>query len=256
MVDHVLGLVAGLALGTATSAFAAPLSPNQGSVTITGTLEQTDGAGGAFDIQAVLNDGDFSGAAKVTIAGEVVEGALYKGRSYFENGRCIFYVESGRSRAEVRGPCDTTRFGAQGGTFDVWSPGSGGRVGKAEGRIVVGAPGRTAQTGVLPTSRLACVYQEINASFTPGQATQLGQIISQGALTLRPAGTYVAGASGTPGRFTKSGNKLRFTSGPWAGAVATLEPDRSGQPSLTFDREENKSAGRVLPQTIRCTQRR
>lgn len=34
---------------------------------------------------------------------EIVEAPLYEARSYFEDKRCIFYLESCRSRAELSG---------------------------------------------------------------------------------------------------------------------------------------------------------
>jgi hypothetical protein len=250
-----LAAAAAAMLMLAGAAAAAPLSPNQGAVAITGALEDGAGNRGEYQVQAVLKEGYFTGTGRISIAGQVLEAPLHARRSYYENGRCVFYWERDRARAELYGPCDSAGHGVPDkGGFDAFLPGQGVLVGKASGKVVLSGGVRAPPAPALPVARLSCAYQERTVSFRAGETMQFGAIVSQGALTLRPGGVYVAGSSNTPGRYARTGDKVRFTSGPWAGAVATLEPDSAGKPALTFDREENAAAGRVLPQTTRCVQ--
>jgi hypothetical protein len=62
-------------------------------------------------------------------------------------------------------------------------------------------------------------------------------------LTLSPNGTYRTNSAS--GSFVREGDRLRLTSGAFAGAVGRLQPDRSGQPAVYFAREENRRANGV-----------
>lgn len=244
--------VAGALAAAMAGAFAAALTPSAGGLAVTGTLDK----GGSYAIQAVLKNGSFSGTMKVTLGGQTVEGPLNEKRSYLENGKCYFRFEQGRARAEVGGKCDSTAIA---GTFDAFIPGQGGTVGKAQGRItLLGGGAATAKAGQLPSAKLTCAYQDRKFSAKWGEATQYSLAFSNMASLTLSGGRYTTPKAS--GSFERVGpDKIRLGSGPWAGAVGTLEPDRSGRPAVVFHIEENRRADGVHivdPYTTRCTEGR
>lgn len=250
------GLMAG-AVGAEAQA-GRPLSPNSGALTLVGEIRDSDGGQGEFRISATLSGGDFRGTLRLTLDGQTVEAPLIPTRSYLENGKCYFRAESGRARAELGGPCDTAAIR---GTFETFMPGKGLSNGIMSGRVqgaAVPASPAAAQVGILPTARLTCAYQDRRIGVGMGEATQYSLAYSNmGSLTLEAGGAYRTASSG--GRFTRAGDKIRLTSGAWAGAVGTLEPDRSGEPAVVFHIEENRRANGVHlvdPYTTRCTRAR
>lgn len=236
-----------------------PLGPNSGALTLTGEIRDSDGGQGEFRISATLSGGDFRGTLRLTLDGQTVEAPLIPARSYLENGKCYFRAESGRARAELGGPCDTAAIR---GTFETFMPGEGLSNGAMSGRVqsAAAAPAApaAARAGVLPTARLTCAYQDRRIGVGLGEATQYSLAYSNMAsLTLEAGGAYRTASGG--GRFTRAGDKIRLTSGAWAGAVGTLEPDRSGEPAVIFHIEENRRANGVHvvdPYTTRCTRAR
>lgn len=245
------------AIGFATAVQAAPLTPNSGALQATGSVTDGSGQQGQFAVRATLKGGNFTGSGRLTIGGQTVDGALIPGRSYLENGQCHFYFESGRSRAEVGGRCDSTTLT---GKYEAFIPGEGLQLGTMTGRIALGTPSAAApDAGSLPTGKLTCAYNDRRLAAGFGETTQYSVAFSNMvSLTLNPAGTYVAG-SGGGGRFVRSGDRIRLTTGTWAGAVGVLEPDRSGAPAVVFRLDENRRPNGVHivdPQTTRCTKAR
>lgn len=233
---------------------AAPLTPNSGSLTATGVITDGDGDRGEFSVKATLKQGNFVGSGRLTLGGQVVEGPLIVGRSYLENGQCHFYFESGRARAEVGGRCDSTTLT---GKFETFIPGEGLQLGSMTGRIQLGSPSAAApRAGALPSGKLTCAYNNRRFAAGLGETTQYSLAFSNiVSLTLNAAGTYGVG-SGGGGRFVRSGDRLRFTSGALAGAIGSLQPDRSGAPAVVFEIDQNRRADGVHivdPYTTRCT---
>lgn len=245
------------ALATAGAALAAAaLTPNSGAMTFSGVVRDNDGRQGQFSITSTLADGDFRGTLRLTLGDQSFEGPLMPQRSYLENGKCYFRAENGRARAELGGPCDSQAIS---GKFETFLPGDGMRNGAMEGQVQTArAAAPAAKAAVLPTVKLTCAYQDRRIGVGAGVATEYSLAYStMVTLTLTPAGAYTAGKSS--GRFTRSGDKIRLTSGTWAGATGTLAPDRSGRPSVVFNIEENRRPGGVHiidPYTTRCTQAR
>lgn len=243
-------------LGLSSAAIAAPLTPDSGPMTTSGTLQDSSGGRGTFSISASLKGGDFSGTMRLSIGEQSFEGQLITARSYLENGKCYFRAENGRARAELGGPCDSASIG---GRFETFLPGDGVRNGAMEGHVQLArSPAPASLGGVLPKAKLTCAYQNRRIGVGMGQATEYSLAFSNMAsLALSPAGAYVAGTSS--GRFTREGDKIRLTSGPWAGAIGTLEPDRSGRPAVVFHIENNRRPSGVHivdPYTTRCTEAR
>ncbi len=244
------------ALGAAATfpAAAAVLTPNHGPVAYTGQVAGSDGEAGAFSVEAVLRQGSFAGQARLSIGGVTIAGPLLK-RSYLENGRCYFYLENGRERAEFGGPCATDRIE---GRFDLFHPSTGGKTGTITGKGSAAAAKTSAAPVPLPTAKLTCAYQDRRIGVGLGQTTQYSLAFSNlGSLTLSPGGSYRAGTTG--GRYVRSGDKIKLASGPWAGAIGSIERDRSGEPAVVFHIDENRRADgvhRVDPYTTRCTQAR
>lgn len=247
------------ASGAAQAQAGRPLGPNSGAMTFAGEVRDNDGGQGEFRISATLSGGDFRGTLRLTLDGQTVEAPLIPARSYLENGKCYFRAESGRARAELGGPCDTASIR---GTFETFIPGEGLSNGTMSGRVQSAAAApvapAAARSGVLPTGRLTCAYQDRRIGVGMGETTQYSLAYSNMAsLTLDAAGTYRTASAG--GRFTRAGDKIRLTSGAWAGAVGTLEADRSGEPAVVFHIEENRRANGVHvvdPYTTRCTRAR
>jgi hypothetical protein len=242
----------------ASSVLAAPLGPNTGAVTVTGTANDHDGHKGSFSIQAVLSGGNFTGTGHFAVGNAVVDGALDPKLSYFENGRCAFRWESGKARASVSGACDSAALTR--GRMESFTPDDGARNGEAEGSIVLGkagAPLAAAANLPLPTAKLTCAYQERRIAAGNVDTQYSLAISNMASLTLSPAGAYRT-ANGA-GRFTRSGNQVRLAGGPFDGALGTLEADRSGAPAVIFHIEENRRPGGVHivdPYTTRCTRAR
>lgn len=252
-----LGFVALASICVATAAPAAPLTANSGALQANGTVTDGSGQQGQFRVKATLKGGAFTGSGRLTIGGQSVEGALIPGRSYLENGQCQFYFESGRARAQVGGRCDSTMLT---GKYEAFIPGEGLQLGAMTGRIVLGTPAAPARAGgKLPTGKLTCAYNDRRLAAGFGETTQYSLAFSNMlSLTLSPAGTYAAG-SGGGGRYVRTGDRIRLTTGTWAGAVGVLEPDRSGEPAVVFNLAENRRANGVHivdPQTTRCTKAR
>lgn len=247
-------LAVGAALLLSAPAVAAPLTPDSGPLSASGVLQDGSGGQGRFSISASLKGGTFTGTMRLSIGDQSFEGPLVAGGSFLENGRCNFRAENGRARAEVGGPCDSALLR---GRFETFLPGDGLRTGAMDGQIVLTRASAPVLAGaVLPVAKLTCAYQDRRIGVGMGQATEYSLSFSNMvSLTLSPAGTYVAGKSS--GRFTRNGAKIRLTSGPWAGAVGTLEPDRSGRPAVVFHIEENRRPDGVHivdPYTTRCTE--
>lgn len=244
-----------LLLALAPAVHATPLTPSQGAVAYSGTTTDSDGAVGSFAVEATLKEGGFSGQGRIVTGEAVVEGALLK-RSYLENGKCYFHLENGRARAEFGGPCDSTRIE---GRFEIFHPAAGMKIGKIAGAGKAAAAPTGANSVPLPTAKLTCAYQDRKIGIRWGEATQYSLAFSNmGSLTLSPAGTYRAGAS-AQGRYVRNGDKIQLSSGPWAGAIGTIERDRSGEPAIVFHIEENRrpdGVHRVDPYTTRCTKAR
>ncbi len=247
-------LCAVAALLAATMAQAAPLTPNSGALTVDGKVTDRDNNAGAFSVQAILKDGHFTGTATFTIAGTSIAGPLLEQRSYLENGRCYFRMESGRNRAEFGGKCDSTGMD---GRFESFADGQlKNGTAKASFTLAGGAP-VAAASGSLPGGKLTCAFNEPKIGVKWGETTQYSLRFSNlVSLTLDPSGTYTTGNGGR-GRFTReAGGKIRLGSGPWQGALGTLENDRSGAPAVVFHIEENRRPDGVHlvdPYTTHCT---
>ncbi|MCG2595046.1 hypothetical protein LZ009_19885 [Ramlibacter sp. XY19] len=233
-------------------ASAAALGPSSGRLTVSGMLA----GGGRFEIDADLKGGNFTGTGKVTVGGQSFEGPLLPRRSYLENGKCYFRFEQGRARGDISGKCDSSGME---GRFETFVAGDL-RNGASSGRVTVAGGGMaTAAAGQLPTAKLTCAYQDRRIGVRPGETTQFSLQSSNLATLTLAAGRYSAGRS-AGGSFERVGaDKIRLTSGPWSGALGTLEPDRSGRPAVVFHIEENRRPDGVHlvdPSTTRCTESR
>lgn len=232
------------------------LSPNQGPVSTSGTFVTGDGHQGTWRIDALLQGGKFTGTGTIDIGGNAVTAPLRPGSTYVSStGRCLFEFADGRLRGEVAGVCDTASF------HDVFvtavvpelgyetTPSGGG-----SGSVQTG-PAQAAANGVLPTGRLGCWWwQSTIAPIGGGTGTRQLRPSTMGSLTLSPAGTWQTATQ--RGNFVREGDRIRFTSGTYAGAVGTLQADNSGAPAVYFEREDNTDAsGRMLvdPGRTACT---
>lgn len=243
----------------AAPALAGELTPNSGEVSFQGTLQSAEGHQGEFAVEAALTGGNFSGRAAVAIAGKQLEADLIEARSYLENGTCILYLEQGRTRFELRGRCDGTQFGYQGsGVFDAYFDGEGQLRGDMTGSMALAAlapqPVRTEAISI-PAGKLTCAWQEVHISAEASVPNEYMLAYSMMVtLTLEPDGTYRTASSG--GTYAVAADKVLLTSGAFAGAVGTLEPDRSGEPAVVFHKAENRDRDglqRIDPETTRCT---
>lgn len=242
-----------------TPGLGAELEPDSGAVSFVGVLQSADGDG-EFRVDATLADGDFTGQALVSIAGQQLDAGLIEARSYLENGKCHLYLEQGRSRFEMRGRCDDQFYGSDGsGSFEAFFDGGLQLRGDLTGSVtlagVVPAPQRVEAVSI-PTGKLSCAWQEVHVSAEAGVANDYQLAYSMlVTLTLAADGTYrTASDSGT---YAVAAEKLLLTSGAFAGAVGTLEPDRSGRPAVVFHKDENRGPDgvpRIDPETTRCTQ--
>jgi hypothetical protein len=237
-------------------ALAAPLGPNAGALSVSGTANDHDGNKGSFSIQAVLKDGNFTGTGQLAVGPAKVEGALNPKLSYFENGKCYFRWEAGPSRAAISGACDSAAL--TGGRMESFTPDIGAKNGEAQGQVSggAGAPAPTSPAGTMPTGKLTCAFIDRRIG-VGGSSTQYSLGISNMATLTLSAGGYRT-ANGA-GRFSRSGDKIKLAEGPFDGAVGTLEADRSGTPAVVFHIEENRRPNGVHivdPYTTRCTQAR
>ena len=252
-------LIALASLLGSTGALGAPLTPGSGALTVTGELADAGSPVGSFAMQAVLQGGNFIGTATLTVDGNTLSGPLLDKRSYLENGRCYFRVENGRARAEISGKCDSAGLE---GRFETFIPGAGMKTGIARANFALagGAAATTPATAAkLPDGKLVCAFNEPKLGFKLGETTQYSlRYSNMTSLALDQGGSYLSGAGGR-GRYARQGDKIRLVSGPWAGAVGTLENDRSGTPAVVFHIEENRRADGVHvvdPYTTRCTRPR
>lgn len=237
-----LALIGAAALPCAVRAQGAAVTPNQGAVKGEGVLTDSDGAAGSWTIDAVLSGGDFTGSGTVTLRGVTIRGPLSKGGSYLENGKCYFKVEDGRQRMEIGGPCTTASISGRASGFLAGDS----VVGTAQGVLSFGKPGARSvgpsaarAAGTLPTAKLTCAWMERVggnvAGDLPNYQLRHSNMVT---LTLTEGGTYRTNAAS--GRFVREGDRIRLTSGAFAGAVGRLQPDRSGRPAVYFEREENR----------------
>ncbi|MBN9314312.1 MAG: hypothetical protein J0I99_01090 [Devosia sp.] len=243
----------------ATPALGNELTPDSGAVSFRGLLQSADGHPGEFAVEAALDGGNFSGRATIAIAGKHLEAELVEARSYLENGKCILYLEQGRTRFELRGRCDGEQFGHQGsGAFDAYFDGEGQLRGDMTGSTSLGGmPPQSVRTESIsiPTGKLTCAWQEVHISAEASVPNEyLIAYSMMVTLTLAPDGTYrTASASGT---YAVAADKILLTSGAFAGAVGTLELDRSGEPAVVFHKAENRDRDglqRIDPETTDCT---
>jgi hypothetical protein len=242
---------------TAGEARAQAIGPNAGAMTGQGVLNDHDGHSGTWSVQAVLENGAFSGAGSVALAGSTVAGPLDPRRSYLENGRCYFEIEAGRNHVNIGGPCTrSTVSGRMNGFFDGET-----RSGEMQGTLRFGqsaAAPRAAASGAVPAGKLTCAYQERMGGVVGGDLQHYElRMSNMVTLTLTPDGAYRTNASG--GRFTRDGDAIRLVGGAFAGALGRLRPDRSGQPAVYFERDENRrpnGAPIVDIATTACTKAR
>lgn len=248
----VLGLLAAPSL-------AADLTPNSGPMTFRGTLQSSDGDAGEFLVEATLADGNFTGRGAVAIAGKYLEAELIEAKSFLENGRCVLYIEQGRTRFELYGRCDGEQFGYQGsGSFDAYFDGQGSLRGDMAGSMALSgeAPASaTTEAIAIPAGKLTCAWQEMHFSADPDVPNEyLIAYSMMVTLTLSPDGSYQTAA--TSGTYVVAADKIMLTSGAFAGAIGTLELDRSGEPAVVFYKAENRDADglpRIDPETTHCT---
>lgn len=232
------------------------ISPNAGPVEGRGTLTGNDGRAGTWSVQAVLKDGNFTGEATLSLDGAGFAAPLLRGRSYVENGKCHFSFERDRARATLGGPCTSDSIE---GKLDAFLPGQGGVVGQIKGTLRFGkVQAETPQTGTLPAGKLNCAWWETRVTYQTGEIN--GRELrhsNMATLTLLPGGTYRT--ANTSGNFVHEGDRIRLTSGAFSGAVGRLRADRSGEPAVYFERDENRREGGVPivdPATTACTKAR
>lgn len=235
---------------------ATPVGPNAGPMRGEGSLSDSDGNTGNWSLEAVLKDGYFEGTGRALIGDAIVEGPLTKSASFLENGKCYFKFEQGRNRVEVGGPCTTTTIEGRLGGFVAGDS----KVGTIKGSLVFGAQGEAepAKAAVLPTAKLSCAWMERMGGNVAGDLSNYElRISNMVTLTLSPDGSYKTNK--TSGRFVREGDSIRLTSGAFAGARGRLEPDKSGDPAVYFEIDENRGADGVHivdPARTACTKPR
>jgi hypothetical protein len=242
----------------AAPALAGPLSPNAGAFTGEGTLNDHDGNKGTWQASGALKGGNFTGSVSIVLGGNALTVMLQPGPAYLENGFCVLKGENGRNRFELRGKCDATTFGP--GTIGGYFDGDRNFNGEFSGALHWGAAAvkAAAKGASLPTARLTCAYMERVGGVVAGDlGTREIRPSALGTLTLSPGGSYVA--RNGAGRFVREGDSIRLTSGPWAGARGTLMADRSGEPAVYFELDDNRRADGsyiVDPWRTSCTRAR
>lgn len=246
----ILGLVSVPALA------GSPVGPNAGTMRGEGTLSDSDGNTGAWAIEAVLSEGYFVGTGRASVGEAIVEGPLTKSASYLENGKCYFKFEQGRNRIEIGGPCTTTEIE---GRLNGFVAGDS-KVGTITGNLAFGASAKAAaaKEGSLPTAKLTCAWMErIGGNVAGDLPTYELRVSNMVTLTLTSDGTYKTNKAG--GAFVREGDAIKLTSGPFAGAVGRLMPDKSGKPAVYFEIDENRGADgvhKVDPARTSCTEAR
>lgn len=229
----------------------AQVSPNAGAFAAEGLLNDHDGNRGQWAAKGSLAAGDFSGIMSMRLGGKVMNVTM--DHAYYENGFCILRGIDGRNRFELRGKCSATAFGP--GTANGYFDGDRAFTGEFTGGIHWGAAAAKtpAQVGIVPSGKLMCIYRERVGGVVAGdigyRESRPSAMVS---LTLSGGAYRTRNASG---RYVVSGNRVRFTSGAFAGAVGDLRPDRSGVPAVYFNLEENRAAnGRPIvdPWTTAC----
>jgi len=218
-----------------------PVTPNAGSVSGQGALNDHDGHSGTWRIDAVLSGGSFAGTGSVELNGFSVTGPLTKGTSYLENGKCYFEIEQGRSHIHLGGPCTTNGVA---GRLNGYIAGTeyGSVEGEMSGTLAFARAGTAASgnaAGALPTRKLTCAFLErIGGNVAGDMPDYQLHYSAMVTLTLSPAGRYLTNVGG--GTFARSGGAIRLTSGPFASATGRLQPDKSGQPAVYFEREDQR----------------
>lgn len=162
--------------------------------------------------------------------------------AYYENGFCVLRGESGRNRLELRGKCSPAAFGP--GTVKGYYDGDREFNGEFGGTLRWGAAApRPTASGIVPTAKLMCAYRErIGGNVAGDLARYETRFSSMVSLTLA-GGTYRT--RNTSGSYTVQGDRVRLTSGGYAGATGRLRPDNSGAPAVFFDVAENRRADGV-----------
>lgn len=153
-----------------------------------------------------------------------------------------FEIEQGRSHVHLGGPCTTTAISGLLGGF-VAGTEYGSVNGTMRGTLRFGRAAAAASSGagILPTRKLTCAFMDRVGGNVAGDMPDYQLHYSaMVTLTLSPAGRYATNVGG--GAFARQGNAVRLTSGPFAGATGRLQADRSGQPAVYFEREENRRA--------------
>ena len=235
------------------AAFAAAVTPNSGPVEGRGTLSDGSGRTGTWSVQAILKDGKFTGEGTLSLGAASFSGALKPGLSFLENGKCYFAFERDRARVSLGGPCTTDTIS---GRLDGFLPGDGSITGEMKGTLrFTRAASAAVAAATLPSGKLTCAWWETRVTYTAGELNSRELRFSNMAtLTLLPNGTYRTANTG--GAFVRNGDRIRLTSGAFSGAVGQLRPDRSGQPAVYFERDENRrpnGAHIVDPATTACT---
>ncbi|PWG01709.1 hypothetical protein [Sphingosinicella humi] len=247
-------LIFGLVAAPLTAA--GPVGPNAGPMLGEGSLSDSDGNTGNWAVEAVLRDGNFEGSGRAVIGDAVVEGPLTKSASYLENGKCYFKFEQGRNRVEIGGPCTTTSIEGRLGGFVAGDS----KVGTIKGSLAFGASGEAAPAtaGILPTAKLSCAWMERMGGNVAGDLPNYElRISNMVTLTLASDGSYKTNKAS--GRFLREGDSIRLTSGAFAGARGRLERDRSGEPAVYFDIDDNRGPDGVHivdPARTSCTRPR
>ena len=231
------------------------LTPNSGAFTGEGVLNDHDGNRGTWSVQAALRGGNMTGSGTIAIAGVTLSLPLVPARSYFENGKCYFLFEAGRTHLNFSGPCTAKGTAGRWDGF-IAENGVGSKTGEMQAAFRFGAAvARAPAAGVLPTQKLTCAWQErIGGNVAGDPARYELRYSNMVTLTLGPGGTYRTNAAS--GGFTRQGDAIRLTSGAFAGAVGRLRPDRSGTPAVYFEIDENRRANGVHivdPRTTACT---
>lgn len=230
-----------------------PVTPNAGSLEGQGSVSGLSEGPAQWAVRGTLKGGNFTGQGTLSLGGTTFTAPLVSGRSYLENGKCYFHFERDRTRVSIGGPCTTDSIA---GNLDAFVPGSGVLIGQIKGELRFGSPqAATAKVGALPTSKLTCAWWDTRVTFKAGEVNSRElRFSNMGTLTLSANGTYrTASSSGT---FTREGGGVRLKTGAFAGALGQLRPDRSGQPAVYFEREENKRPNGVHivdPNTTACT---
>lgn len=248
----ILAVLAGLAL----PAQALDLTPNTGPMQFTGNLLDGGTVIGQFQVNGVLQQGNFTGDMTATVNGVAFSAPLKEGLSFLENGKCLLRGELERGRLELLGPCDDTSYGGPQGSFEGFLPGIGSVRGGMVGTITAAPPAKTKSASVLvPAGKLTCFWYELHLATSNDEINEYYTAYSMMVtLTLHPDGRYETASSG--GSYALAGSKVTLRGGMFDGAVGTLEPDKSGDPAVVFYIDENRNAAGtplVDPATTHCT---